>query len=145
MQMWWIGIALRVTGSFVSSTGLVLMKYSHNSGELEKPLYRRWRWWIGFAVLFITGGFLDPTALMFCPLSLIAPLFGLTVVTNSLAAVLFLGEKIQRPQIWATVVLVIGTCTTSAFGSHENSDLHPPCSIQSMQENYLTTYNECSQ
>ena len=100
MQTWWLGVVLRVTGSVVSSLGLVMMKHSHNVGELKKHLICRWRWWIGFFCLVITGGVLDAIALMLCPLSLIAPLFGLTVVTNSLGAVLFLGEKIQRRQIW---------------------------------------------
>ena len=77
MELWIIGILLCVAGSLVSSTGLILQKHSHNAGEGKLPLYCRWRWWIGFFFLVITGAALDGIALMFTPLSIVAPLSGL--------------------------------------------------------------------
>lgn len=113
-----IGISLCIVGSLISSLGLVLQKLSHNEGELEKPLYLRWRWWSGFGCLCITGGLLDAAALTFCPLSMVAPFSALTIITNSIFAQWFLGEKMQSIEVMATVVIVAGTLTTAFFSEH---------------------------
>jgi len=113
-----IGLGLCIGGCVISSLGLVLQKYSHNVGELELPLHQRWRWWLGFFILCITGGAINAVALIFAPLSLIAPTSGLTVATNSLMALWFLGEQMFPIEMVGTGMIVLGTVVTSCFGAH---------------------------
>jgi len=115
-----VGLGLCLAGAVFSSIGLVLQKHSHNVGEGELQLQSRWRWWLGFFFLVAIGGGLDAVALMLAPLSLIAPLSGVTIVTNCLAARLCLGEQMQSIELFATIVVVIGSTLTSTFGQHES-------------------------
>lgn len=134
-----LGLTICLGGSLVSSGGLVLMKYSAMVEE-EEPIYRRWRWWLGFVCLVILGGGIDGLALYLCPLSLIAPMSGVTIVTNSIFMTCFLGEKMSWMQVIATAVVVVGCSLTSAFGTHQQGNYDAKGIIELLQEWYIIPY-----
>ena len=53
--------------------------------------------------LLLVGGGIDALALYLCPLSLIAPMSGVTIVTNSIFMTCFLGEQMSGMQVRARV------------------------------------------
>ena len=132
----WLGLITCIAATLITALGLIVQKHSHNAREGDLPLYRRWRWWIGFGLLVICGGFFDslvpqlllsPLALMLfdcvqalslAPLSILAPLSGLTIMANVVLANIFLGEPVERIELASTAVIMLGLCFTSVFGSH---------------------------
>ena len=75
------GLALVPLSCLSSSTGLLLMK---SSSELEAalPLWRSWRWLLGFFCLAVVTSFLDLCVLSILPLCQVAPFAGLTIVVS---------------------------------------------------------------
>lgn len=138
-----LGLGLCLVGSLVSSGGLVLMKYSAMV-EQEEPIYRRWRWWLGFVCLVILGGGIDALALYLCPLSLIAPMSGVTIVTNSIFMTCFLGEQMSGMQVIATAVVVVGCSLTSAFGTHQEANFDAQGIVELLEEWYIIPYYFCT-
>jgi len=100
-----------------TSSGLVCQKYSHNVGEMRKPMLHRWRWMLGM-IAILMGGVCDSLALSCGPLSGIAPLSGVTILLNSLFASYFLGEIIRLVEIFATFIIFGGATLTSVFGAN---------------------------
>lgn len=119
-----LGVMLCVAGSIVGSLGLTLQKWSFNIGELESPLYLRWRWWLGFFLLCILGGLLCAAALTYCPLSMVAPFAALTIITNSVMATWVLGEQIHRIEMIGTLFIVLGTATTAVFSAAHDETMY---------------------
>ena len=110
------GVIFSLCASCCTSSGLVIQKHAHNSGEWRLPMMQRWRWWIGL-VGVIMGGCadalviisacqlhcndcarrcFDSMALGLAPLSNIAPLSGITILLNSLLASFFLGHPTHK-------------------------------------------------
>jgi len=119
---WILGVVLCALGSTCSSAGLILQKHSHNVGETAKPLYSRWRWWCGFVMAVVLAGVLESVALLLAPLSLISPIFGLSIAANSIISIVCLGERMTQRGVWATTLIIVGTSLTSAFGSHDSAN-----------------------
>lgn len=140
MELWALGLAFATIGCISSSIGLVLQKHSFIMKEDDYPLYTRWRWWLGFLFLVITGGVLDAVALMFAPLSIISPTCGLTIAANSLFAWYFLAEKISKVEVVATAAVVAGTSLTSAFGSHESTEYDSAALMKLFEHWYIIVY-----
>lgn len=142
--MWFVGVTLCICGCIFSSVGLILQKHSFNVGEEKLPLLRRWRWWLGCFCLLITGAVLDGIALMWTPLSIIGPLSGLTIISNSVLAMHFLGENASTLDLGATLIVVLGTVLTSAFGSHESPDYDAEALIGLFEHWYIPLYYLCT-
>lgn len=123
------GVIFSLCASCCTSSGLVIQKHAHNSGEWRLPMMQRWRWWIGL-VGVIMGGCFDSMALGLAPLSNIAPLSGITILLNSLLASFFLGETIRVVEIVATVVIFAGATLTCIYGAHEE----PPHSVDQLYD-----------
>ena len=97
--------------------------------EVGRPLCRRWRFWVGFTLNLGSEAVLSSVALYFTPLSLIAPMGGLTVCFNALLVrfglvcgikeILSLSEWISSFITMAGVTLV----TMSGPGSTSNGPL----------------------
>ena len=88
--------------------------------ETQRQFYRRPMWISGLA-LIILGSFADFTALGFGAQSLIAPLGSLTLVSNVLLAPIMLGETINRSDIYATGLIIVGSAITVSFASHQDT------------------------
>ena len=86
-----LGVCLSLFGSLFTSSGLVLQKYSWMMREGDQFLFCRWRWWLGFLLLVVAAGLMEAWALAICPLTLISSLCGITIVSNTLFSVYFLG------------------------------------------------------
>ena len=159
---------MSLAGSIITSLGLVLQKYSWNKGEGESSLFFRWRWWLGFFVLVIGAGSLEAWALgdclfvwsnvlfppfhgqlflnvfiffsAFAPLRLIAPLSGITIVTNSLTAMYFLGERVELNAMLCMLVIMMGTMLAAVCGSSHSTN-HNTEELEALFNNwYLVPY-----
>lgn len=117
---WAIGLALAVTFSFMNSVALNLQKLSLNRHLPETPVLAQPLWVVGFLLLLL-GSIMDFVALGLAPASLLAPLAALSLVFNMAAAPCFLGEKLQKSQIIATMVIFSGAVLTVVFSSHESA------------------------
>ena len=103
-KLWQLGIGLIVFGCMSSSIGLLLMKRSTDV-EDTLPLYKRWRWLLGFLFLVVNATIIDLIAYGITPLSLIAPFAGLTMVTN-VPFYSFKDMHMKKSVPFATLVLV---------------------------------------
>jgi len=131
-----VGLCFNLSGSFFSSYGLILQKMSHNQGHAAKPV-ERWggywvlvdpTWWAGFAFM-VLAGLMGGTGLYLCPMGLVAPFAGFTIVTNSLFAKWFLKESLVNVkvlgrgpidvEVWGTGLVVAGTISCTTFGPHD--------------------------
>ena len=68
-------------------------------------------------------GFLESAAVLFAPLSLLAPTFAMSIVANGVSAAAFLGERIESRGWWAIALIVLGTSLTSVSGAHNSDNL----------------------
>ena len=117
-----IGLSLAIIGAFTSGFGMVLIK---GSGRLEadRPLYRKYRLLIGISLACWINTTLDVIAFALCPLAIIAPIGGITIV----AAVLFASspctfagrrELVSATQWMAIFCVVAGVGVVAVFGPH---------------------------
>lgn len=118
---WLLGCLMCAIGSFFSSFGLVLQKHAFNVAEGETRWWLLWRWWLGWFMAVCVAGLMESVALVLAPLSLIAPMFGLSVAANSVVSACALGETMNWTGVIALFVIVVGTSLTSALGPHSNS------------------------
>lgn len=125
MPDWMLGQCLAAVGSVTASIGLLFMKESADL-EVGLPLFRRWRWCIGFGFLLFNGLFLDPMVFALAPLSLIAPLAGLTMVMSCFLACAFRKEALTAYDVSCIAVVLSGVTAVSLFGPHPQSE--PPLS-----------------
>jgi len=120
MSTIWLGLITCVFATLFTALGLVIQKHSINMGENLLPLYQRWRWFTGLALLVCCGGFFDSLALALAPLSMLSPLSGLSILANVVLASLFLGEQVKRVEVISFFVMIFGLCFTSAYGAHSS-------------------------
>lgn len=107
-----------------SVQGLNLQKMLHlrNKHLPEKDrqsYYKHSLWRLGLG-LVIFGSLADLAALVFAPQSLIAPLGGLTLVSNAIFAPLLLKERFTRRDTVGTALIVTGATIAVAFASHQD-------------------------
>jgi len=115
------GIMMIICGCFSSAAGMLLMKLSSDVGEHEQPLWRRWRWGLGFLLLVVNATAIDLIAYGITPLSLIAPFAGLTIVFSTLIAAtgLLTERELPTPRSFvATLLVLAGVTIVSVFGPH---------------------------
>jgi len=105
--------------------GIILQKISFLEGEHELAWHLRWRWFLGLLLIAVIASIMDCWSLAFCPLSLVAPLNGATIVTNTLFSIFVLNEKLGlRPGLCLTVV-VVGVVLSAANGSTAERKQNP--------------------
>lgn len=113
-----IGMVLMSISSLVSAGGLVLIKHSA-ALEQAQPVLQRHRLMLGLLCLTVLPVPLNSVAFSFAPLSLLAPLGGLTIVFALLlarAGPTELQEPIGERSFAAVLVLLLGVCLVTIFG-----------------------------
>ena len=135
-----LGFILAVISCFLSTVGLMVMKWSADV-EAGRPLCRRPKWWAGFILNTASEVGLSTFALWLAPLALISPVGALAIVFSALMA-RFWNEKpfrcCGRRLTWpgeredispsegiALVVTLAGAVMVPAFGpsSEHEADL----------------------
>lgn len=111
-----LGLLLNVFGSCLTAGAFVVQKLTHNE-KSESHYCCQWQWWVGFSML-LSAGCLEGISLMFAPLSIVAPLSGLTVLLNTIFAVIFLKEPFRWLEGVIVALLAVGIGFTSTFGPH---------------------------
>lgn len=126
-----IGTLLAIFGNVLVSISLNIQKFSHvNLAGTKDPraFYLTKTWWFGF-VLTCLGEGANFVSYAFAPLTLIAPLNAVSVLTSSILGLIFLREK-SKPKDFAKryglsflgcILTIGGTFLFVAFGpnSHE--------------------------
>ena len=123
-----LGLAFAALSSLCSTTGILIQKYSAHV-EAGRSLCRRWRFWVGFTINTGSEAVLSTVALYFTPLSLIAPLGGLSVIFNALLTrfgIVCGIKEVMTVQGWiATVIVLMGVTLVSLSGPGSNDDGGP--------------------
>lgn len=126
---WLLAVLISVGASALTVTGFVIQKRALHDAEIHDKRWPR----IGDVVLSPAwvGGFLvtatfpvigDLLAYSLAPLSLTAPLSGISVVLNMVIAPWILREQLQRfPDAPATALILLGCLFTTAFGDHDRT------------------------
>jgi drug/metabolite transporter (DMT)-like permease len=115
--LWAIGLGLAVGFSFLNAIALNLQKLSMRRHGEDAPVVTQPLWLLGFSMTLV-GSLMDFVALGLAPASLLAPLAALSLVWNMVAAPCFLGERLGRRQIAATLIIFCGAVVTVVFSSH---------------------------
>ena len=65
-MLWLLGLGMAICSTVLSSLGLLIQK---TSADLEKgkPVWKRWRFWLGFAVNLGSEVTLTPMAMSYTP------------------------------------------------------------------------------
>ncbi|XP_075874026.1 NIPA-like protein 3 [Nelusetta ayraudi] len=129
-----IGTLLAIFGNVLVSISLCIQKYSHvklADTKDPRPFYRTKTWWCGFVLTWIGEGG-NFVSYAFAPLSLVAPLNAVSVVTSSILGLVFLREK-QKLKEFAKqhglsflgcVFAIGGTYLFIAFGPNSHEKLN---------------------
>ncbi len=123
-----LGFGLALLGSCSAAAGMNLMKAS-DLLERDQPLLYKRRLILGIMLGIGVNAVLDCVAFALAPLSLMAPLSGVSIVVSVLLARLgFAGmqESLSRLQLLFISVVLCGVTLASSFGPHPeaNLDLH---------------------
>lgn len=118
-----MGILCSVLGSLSSVGGLLLQKLAHNENKGQVINERRIRvlgmypsdgkWVAGLVLLLIPFGL---AAVALAPLSIIAPLFPITIILSQVLAPWVLGESIAPTDWLATALIVLGCALSTVIG-----------------------------
>lgn len=134
---WVIAVAVSISVSFCTVCGFALQAIALRTAMRETAMGLKPKWpTIGELVLspvWICGSLLqavpnvcgDFIAYALAPLSLTAPLSGVSVILNTSVAPKLLGEKLQYwPDLPATVLILCGTVMTTITGSHTDTAIN---------------------
>lgn len=127
---WVLAVLISIGASAMTVTGFVLQKRAlHDAANLGQKWPRVGDivlspgWIFGFLVTAIFPVVGDLLAYSLAPLSLTAPLSGISVVLNMVIAPRILNEQLQRfPDVPATALILLGCLLTTAFGDHDRSE-----------------------
>lgn len=118
VEYYW-GIVFAVLSTLLTNFGILIQKASADI-EKDKPLRKRWRFWVGFSLNLGSEAGLTTLALALAPLSLVAPIGGLAVVFNALIARSGLVCGIKEAMTWVdwlcTATVVAGVTCAAVFG-----------------------------
>ncbi|CEP01601.1 EamA domain-containing protein [Plasmodiophora brassicae] len=139
---WVIGVVLACLASVISNLGINLQKLSHMRrarGRAPVPLssptapttasalsdinqtkYYLQPLWVSGITLVILGAIADFFALAFAPQVVIAPLGSVTLIANVFFAPLLLEETINRREVLAVSIIIIGSVISVWFASHDD-------------------------
>ena len=116
-----VGISAAIIGALSASFGLMLIK-SGNALEAHLPWYKRRRWLMGFVLQAAVSSVTNVVAFSTCPLSLISPLYGLTLAFSALWASLGVFEGVHEMTSYAEMftigIIFMGVTLSSIFGPH---------------------------
>lgn len=118
--LWALGVICSLCACCCSSLGFVLQKMSHNLGEAKLPCPQRTTWIAGLTMVILGAGFFDSTAYSFAPLSLLAPLAGVTIMFNLLFSDRILHEHVTLWEIGAASLIIVGATLSTLFGDHQS-------------------------
>lgn len=126
-----IGTLLAIFGNVLVSIAVTIQKLSHVTlaGTKDpRAFYRTKTWWCGF-VLTCLGESANFTSYAFAPLSLVAPLNAVSILTSSILGFIFLREKLKPKEfakrfglsLLGCILTIGGTYLFVSFGpnSHE--------------------------
>ena len=102
------------------------MKASHRL-ERHKPLYRRWRWCVGLSLACWVNTCLDLVAFALAPLSIIAPIGGITIVVSVVLARLGCAGEREHvvPAQWVAIGAVVGgVAVVDVYGPHPDPNFN---------------------
>ena len=120
-MLWLLGLGLAVVSTILSTIGLLIQKTSADLEKHKSP-WRRWRFWLGFAINLGSELTLTPVAMSLTPLSLLAPMTGVGIATGTLISasgcIPGLKEPLGCSEIMSTVLVIGGVVLTSIFGPH---------------------------
>ena len=109
----YVGLCLAVASTVLTNLGILFQKLSADV-EADRPLRERWRFWLGFTLNLGSEAGLTTAALALAPMSVIAPLGGLSVVFNALMARFGVIPGIKEdmsPRDWASTVCIVPCAT----------------------------------
>eukprot|EP00301_Raphidiophrys_heterophryoidea_P004417 c11921_g1_i1.p1 GENE.c11921_g1_i1~~c11921_g1_i1.p1 ORF type:complete len:327 (-),score=60.76 c11921_g1_i1:460-1440(-) len=81
-------------------------------------------WWLGFFFDLVVAGVLTAISLSLADQMVLAPLSGLTLVFNAALSAACIGEKLTRPKVMATLLIILGTSITTVTGI-QNASANP--------------------
>lgn len=127
---WLLAVVISISASAVTVTGFVLQKRALHDAHASAKKWPRAgdvilspAWIFGFLVTAIFPVLGDLLAYSLAPLSLTAPLSGVSVVLNMVIAPWCLRENLQAfPDALATALILVGCVLTTAFGDHSHKD-----------------------
>lgn len=127
---WVLAVLISVGASAMTVTGFVMQKQALHKAEADSKHWPRIGdivlspgWLVGFLVTAIFPVVGDLLAYSLAPLSLTAPLSGISVVLNMVIAPRILQEQLQQfPDVPATVLILSGCLMTTAFGNHDRTE-----------------------
>lgn len=121
-----LGLGLQVFSTIGSCIGLLVQKLSADV-EQGLPVWRRWRFWLGFALNAVSKAVFTNLAVLLLPLSVIAPFSGLSIVINAILAhagcVPGVKERMGCVE-WAATALIMVSVGVVAFAGSAHSEEH---------------------
>ena len=115
-MLWLLGLGLAFVSTILSTIGLLIQKTSADL-EKHKPAWRRWRFWLGFAINLGSEVTLTPVAMSLTPLSLLAPMTGVGIATGTLISASGclpgLKEPLSCSEAMSTVLVIGGPLASS--------------------------------
>jgi hypothetical protein len=128
-QYWVLGVTCSIAASVLSCLGLIFQKYAHTQNQ-RLPEDKKYPvvlgcvcspcWWASFMLMGVLPFPLDFLAYSFAAQSLVAPFAALTLILNQFFAPLILKEKLHRLDIYASVIVFVGTVMTTLTGNHDD-------------------------
>ncbi|XP_062326084.1 NIPA-like protein 3 [Osmerus eperlanus] len=115
-----IGTLLAIFGNVLVSISLSIQKYSHVTlagAKDPRSFYRTKTWWCGL-LLTVLGEGANFTSYSFAPLSLIAPLNAVAVITSAILGLIFLREKSKPKEFLKRYMLSFLGCILTVGGTY---------------------------
>lgn len=113
------GLMCSLSSQVLSNIGLLIQKFA-TEYEKDKPLCRRWRFWMGWVINIGSEATLSSAALAMAPLALIAPTGGFGIICNAFLSrygcVCGTKEVLTKADWIATVMLSLGVIFVAISG-----------------------------
>jgi drug/metabolite transporter (DMT)-like permease len=128
MAMWVSSVILTFVGTTLSSTGLLLQKYSHHrehescapesDASHPRPYYLSWMWLVGL-IVFICGHISCWLGLALGSQIMLSCLNVWSMVVTFIFAPAFFKEKVSLSKIGSLFMIMVGVVIVVRFGPHE--------------------------
>ena len=112
--MWWLGVLLACSAALLSNFAVTLQKFSIEREHLiqgpldQRKIYQQPLYLLGLTLL-VLASLLDIVALSQAAQSLLAPLYGLSLLSNLFWARFWLHEQVMRRHVMGTVLILLGS------------------------------------
>ncbi|KAI9322630.1 hypothetical protein BX666DRAFT_1848832 [Dichotomocladium elegans] len=118
----WIGIGVSLITNFVQSFALAFQRKSHILNdqiyprELRKHAFRRPLWVASF-ITYLTANITGSVfSIGYLPVVILAPIGAMSLVFNSVAARIVLGDPFTKRNIIGTLLIIVGALLVGMFG-----------------------------